>query len=173
MAKLLPRQCNRSQDRKKPEDNNKHYSSVKCCSKFVRHLNNAGTLSSEPNKEVNNKAIAWALYMPKQDDLSELAWDEVEFVMFTSDMEAFIDSPDEEDIIITWNRDQMFSSAKLMSALEVLTAYKRADRKVKPVPAVFPKDARVNRQFFEDPMASLPTLSPNPPKFTPNGGWLS
>ncbi|EKM50403.1 uncharacterized protein PHACADRAFT_178145 [Phanerochaete carnosa HHB-10118-sp] len=67
----------------------------------------------------------------------------------------------------------MFSSAKLMCAPEVLTAYKKADRKVKSVSAVFSEDARVNRQFSEDSMASLPTLSPNPPKFTPDGGQLS
>lgn len=48
------------------------------------------------------------------------------------------------------------------------TMYKRVDRKVKPVPAVFPEDARVTRQFPEDPLVSLPTLSPHPPVFVPD-----
>ncbi|KAI0337426.1 hypothetical protein BDW22DRAFT_1339778, partial [Trametopsis cervina] len=43
--------------------------------------------------------------------------------------------------------------------------YKRVDRKVKPVPAVFPEDARVRRQFPEDPLANLPILPMHPPTF--------
>ena len=49
---------------------------------------------------------------------------------------------------------------------EVLGAYKRVDRRVKPVPGVFPEDARVERRFPEDPLLSLPPLSPHPPEFT-------
>ena len=48
----------------------------------------------------------------------------------------------------------------------VLAAYKRVDRRVKPVPGVFPEDARVERRFPEDPLLSLPPLSPHPPEFT-------
>lgn len=50
---------------------------------------------------------------------------------------------------------------------QVLGAYKRVDRRVKPVPGVFPEDARVERRFPEDPLLSLPLLTPNPPDFTP------
>ena len=50
-----------------------------------------------------------------------------------------------------------------------LTAYKRVDKKVKPVPAVFPEDAKVTRTFPEDPLASLPPLPKNPPEFKPHG----
>ncbi|EPS99181.1 hypothetical protein FOMPIDRAFT_1124857 [Fomitopsis schrenkii] len=49
---------------------------------------------------------------------------------------------------------------------EVLGAYKRVDRRVKPVPGVFPEDARVERRFPEDLLLSLPPLSPQPPEFT-------
>jgi hypothetical protein len=41
------------------------------------------------------------------------------------------------------------------------------DRKVKPVPGVYPEDARTIRTFPEDPLSSLPILSPNPPSSTP------
>ena len=49
------------------------------------------------------------------------------------------------------------------------TAYKRVDKKVKPVPAVFPEDQKVTRRFPEDPLKSLPPLPVFPPEFTPNG----
>ena len=49
------------------------------------------------------------------------------------------------------------------------TMYKTVDRKVKPVPAVFPEDARVRRQFPEDPLLSLSRLPFQPPDFKPNG----
>ena len=55
-----------------------------------------------------------------------------------------------------------------MSA-EVHTAYKRVDRKVKPVPGIFPEDARVIRQIPEDPLLSLAELPRNPPEFQENG----
>ena len=45
--------------------------------------------------------------------------------------------------------------------------YKPVHKKHRPVPATFPEDARVTRQFPEDPLLSLPYLSPNPPEFTP------
>lgn len=48
-----------------------------------------------------------------------------------------------------------------------LAAYKRVDRKVKPVPGVFPEDARVIRNIPKDPLLSLPPLTKCPPKFVP------
>ncbi|KLO04728.1 hypothetical protein SCHPADRAFT_917895 [Schizopora paradoxa] len=51
---------------------------------------------------------------------------------------------------------------------DVNTAYKRVDRKVKPVPGIFPEDARVIRRFPEDPLASLPALPTRPPNFVPS-----
>jgi len=52
-------------------------------------------------------------------------------------------------------------------SVQSFTAYKRVDRKVKPVPGTFPEDARVTRQFPEDPLLSLPYLTPTPPEFIP------
>ena len=52
---------------------------------------------------------------------------------------------------------------------EIYTAYKRVDRKVRPVPGVFPEDAKVIRKFPEDPLASLVSLPFSPPEFKENG----
>ena len=46
-----------------------------------------------------------------------------------------------------------------VTKVNVFTAYKRVDKKVKPVPTVFPEDAKVKRQFSEDLLDSLPNLS--------------
>ncbi|KAH7917596.1 hypothetical protein BV22DRAFT_987455, partial [Leucogyrophana mollusca] len=46
-------------------------------------------------------------------------------------------------------------------------AYKRVDRKVKPVPGVYPEYAHVRRTIPEDLLASLPPLPTHPPEFTP------
>ncbi|EPQ49921.1 hypothetical protein GLOTRDRAFT_51375, partial [Gloeophyllum trabeum ATCC 11539] len=50
---------------------------------------------------------------------------------------------------------------------DVLTMYKRVDRKIKPVPGIFPEDARVIRKFPENPLDSLPMLPVTPPDFKP------
>ncbi|KAG2063293.1 hypothetical protein BDR04DRAFT_1038387, partial [Suillus decipiens] len=44
------------------------------------------------------------------------------------------------------------------------TMYKRVDKKVRPVPGVFPQEAQVVRQIPSDPLATLIPLSPNPPE---------
>ena len=49
----------------------------------------------------------------------------------------------------------------------VYGAYKRVDRKVRPVPGIVPEEARVLRQFPEDPLNSLPFLTSCPPEFIP------
>ena len=41
----------------------------------------------------------------------------------------------------------------------MFTIYKRVDKKVKSVPTVFSKDAKVKRQFLEDLLDSLSNLS--------------
>jgi len=50
-------------------------------------------------------------------------------------------------------------------SVQSFIAYKHVDRKVKPVPGIFPEDARVTQQFPEDPLLSLPYLTPTPLKF--------
>ena len=50
----------------------------------------------------------------------------------------------------------------------VMTAYKRVDKKVKPVLGQFPEESRVIRQIPEDPLLTLPELSCHPPDFKPS-----
>ena len=97
----------------------------------------------------------------EEDKIGEPSWVYPEDLE-EDDEEDFI--PDEDVLLFPEDFDsvsdpQMFAQS--------FTAYKRVDRKVKPVPGTFPEDARVTRQFPEDPLLSLPYLSPNPPKFIP------
>jgi hypothetical protein len=46
-------------------------------------------------------------------------------------------------------------------------AYKKVANKVKPVATTMPAHAQIIRRFPEDPLASLPSLSPTPPAFIP------
>lgn len=89
---------------------------------------------------------------------------------YTVNMEKILEDLEEEDTIVCMNGDEIFSVHKPMHKEEVLAAYKKVDRKVKPVPAVYPEDAKVDRRFPEDPLATLPQLPVRPPKFQPNGG---
>ncbi|THU76707.1 hypothetical protein K435DRAFT_704168, partial [Dendrothele bispora CBS 962.96] len=49
----------------------------------------------------------------------------------------------------------------------VLGAYKKVGKRVKPIPAPYPEWAHTTRKFPENPLASLPILTPNPPEFAP------
>ena len=50
---------------------------------------------------------------------------------------------------------------------KILTAHKRVDKKIKSVPGMFPEDACIIRRFPEDPLKSLPALTPLPPDLSP------
>lgn len=50
----------------------------------------------------------------------------------------------------------------------VNTMYKPVAKKIQPIPGVYPEEARTRRSFPEDPLLSLPPLSPNPPEFVPS-----
>ena len=45
--------------------------------------------------------------------------------------------------------------------------YKKVEDKIRPVPAVMPKDCKVRRTFPKDPLSNLPALPTRPPEFTP------
>ena len=47
------------------------------------------------------------------------------------------------------------------------TAYKRVDKKIKPVSTTFPEEARVKRRIPSDPLKTLTPLSKRPPDFIP------
>lgn len=78
----------------------------------------------------------------------------------------------DDEAVIFFNGDRVCTAHKdpsHASNLEAYTAYKRADRKIKPVPAVFPEDARVRRTMPQDPLETLTPLPARPPDFVPNG----
>ena len=52
---------------------------------------------------------------------------------------------------------------------ETYGAYKRVDKKIRPVPGVIPEEVKVVRQFPEDPLESLVDLPVHPPEFQANG----
>jgi hypothetical protein len=54
-----------------------------------------------------------------------------------------------------------------LEEVEIFTAYKTVDKKVKPVSGTFPQDALVWRAFPHDPHKGLPLLLKNPPDFIP------
>ncbi|KIJ58967.1 hypothetical protein HYDPIDRAFT_101623, partial [Hydnomerulius pinastri MD-312] len=47
------------------------------------------------------------------------------------------------------------------------TAYKRVDKKIRPVSGAIPLEFKVTRQFPHNPLDSLIPLTPNPPAFVP------
>src|SRR5215470_9911135 len=49
--------------------------------------------------------------------------------------------------------------------------YKPVAKKVKAQLATLPENFRIKREIIGDPLASMPTLNPNPPPFTPNGRY--
>lgn len=51
--------------------------------------------------------------------------------------------------------------------VNVYTAYKRVDKKVRPIAGHFPQSAQVRRTIPSDPLLTLPPLSKNPPPFEP------
>ncbi|VDC04371.1 unnamed protein product [Peniophora sp. CBMAI 1063] len=57
--------------------------------------------------------------------------------------------------------------SSLTSPVHVLGAYKPVDKKIRPVPGVFPQEAAVTRTIPEDPLLSLPVLPTHPPDFEP------
>lgn len=46
-------------------------------------------------------------------------------------------------------------------------AYKKVENKVRPVATTMPSAARIHRRFPENPLDTLPPLSPSPPEFSP------
>ncbi|THV01639.1 hypothetical protein K435DRAFT_853499 [Dendrothele bispora CBS 962.96] len=68
---------------------------------------------------------------------------------------------DEDDIVLS------MSTHSAEVGATVLGAYKKVGKRVRPIPAPYPEWARTTRRFPEDPLASLPKLTPYPPEFSP------
>ena len=54
-----------------------------------------------------------------------------------------------------------------LDSVKRVLAYKKVTNKVKPVPTTMPSAACIHRRFLEDPLDSLPELTPWPPEFLP------
>ena len=74
---------------------------------------------------------------------------------------------DKDDILIECQ--STFPSKPNSPYAPILTMYKQVDKKVKPVSSTCSQDAHVLCHFPHDPFASMTPLTPNPPKFMPNG----
>lgn len=75
--------------------------------------------------------------------------------------QSTMDSIDDEDIILN------LDSPDCREGTFAFTAYKRVDKKVKPIPTTFPEDCLVRRCIPEDPLLTLPPLPYHPPNFVP------
>ena len=122
----------------------------------------------------------------KYNDLTEEGDDTMEYEITNSDFKCdkykevrTIDSDDEDlkyysleeypfeegDIVIEFSEEEPIEAQEI---LESYTMYKRVDKKVKPVPGVFPEESRVQRKVPKDPMLTLPKLPTHPPEFEPS-----
>lgn len=146
-------------------------------------------------KEVDEELIEEEEIPELQEDDEDYDTDNEEIPeLIEEDEEEYdTDIEDIEDTILDWNKEKINSSDRKFSSLEKLMGepleegdqvfiwdesmmenqemkvfvYKPVHKRVKPVPATFPQDATVTRQFPEDPLLSLPELSRTPPEFIP------
>ena len=84
----------------------------------------------------------------------------------SDDQASPLDSPSGHQSALDTHR-RTYDSIHDSYLQHTLTAYKRVDQKVRPVPGVFPENIKVRRIIPEDPLLSLPPLPIVPPEFTP------
>lgn len=63
--------------------------------------------------------------------------------------------------------DALLSSTFTWNYTSHSLAYKKVSKRILPVSTVMPEYAKIHRRFPEDPLLTLPALSPHPPEFTP------
>jgi transposase InsO family protein len=88
-----------------------------------------------------------------------LEWEEGDFDIYPA---TGFELEDIEAILLPENFDENSDEIS-----HCFTAYKRVDKKIKPVSTTFPEEARVRRQIPSDPLETLTPLSKRPPKFIP------
>ena len=131
-------------------------------------------VDGEVLESIENCQVLYATLDDDQNPPSLLVLDEdcEPFYMSTT-LEEYLATVDDDEDVIFFDGTNTYSACRRLpstsAAAETYTAYKRVDRKVKPVPAVFPEDAKVIHTFPENPLKSLPPLPMKPPKFKPNG----
>jgi hypothetical protein len=132
-----------------------HYASLPCESEpvFVSYISSEKELAKSreklPAENSSENSDFWNDLRLRENKL-----------YFEDELEGF----DHKDdfILISGKADKIdFDTAK------AFTAYKKVDRKIKPVSGTFPQDALVKRRFPHDPLVGLTVLSKNPPNFVP------
>ena len=147
-------------------------------------------ITKTPRKSHKNSATfhVLAVLPPKTESASLVAWENTisnlkhpfpirhttfhphpASLFLTPQMERDLTEGQDDEAIIFMDGGTIHSAWKAYKA-QTFTAYKRVDRKVKPVPAVFPEDARVERKIPENPLANMPPLPIHPAIFTPSPG---
>jgi hypothetical protein len=78
-------------------------------------------------------------------------------------------SPSENEFLSDYEiQTRDVKTCKIDSTGNVYGMYKPVARKVKPVPGIFPEEARVDRKIPRDPLHTLPALTTHPPDFVPS-----
>ena len=95
------------------------------------------------------------LIMSHHDDMHETDLDDG---IVMEDEYGMIDYFEDEEIVFEVTHRPILDEEDTQYAEVLASRYKPVAQKVKPVPGVFPEDARVIRQFPEDPLQSLVPL---------------
>ena len=74
-----------------------------------------------------------------------------------------------EPVYLSDDQEENDEDIIIFGGAESYTAYKRVDKKIRPVPGTIPENIKVIRRFPEDPLLSLENLPTKPPNFQPDG----
>ena len=130
-----------------PANFQKIHSNKKTKSALIEMLN--------PRSQMQNDFTTFTLGNPVPKNFGKILELDFEDLQVSSTFES-----DDEFIYEVTTREPV-------NCVYTFTAYKRVDKKVKPVPAKFPEECYVRRNIPEDPLLTLPSLTTNPPEFRP------
>ena len=107
---------------------------------------NSTPMSADPTYQVNT-------YI--DDSWKDIDWINAEVEHINAELDTYLADKDDELVIVPNETASSF------------TAYKRVDKKIHPISTRFPDDCHIKRQITDDPLLTLPLLTPNPPPFAP------
>ena len=139
-----------------PQDDlseNKSHTQIKMVEKITQPQDKIvlSVESIETNK-ILSPELCWKNYFG-------LEWDDEDFQVYSA---TEFEECDVEAILVPENFNLVDEEIS-----HCFTAYKRVDKKIKPVSTTFPEAARVRRQKPSNLLERLTPLSKRPPKFTP------
>jgi deoxyribodipyrimidine photolyase len=77
----------------------------------------------------------------------------------------------EDELVLEDDDESVFYPVELThkngTQYQAFTMYKRVDKKIRPVSTTFSPEYQIRRTIPEDPLKSLPALTPHPPPFQP------